>query len=111
MAGQFHVLMNEKNRRMAIEIEFQFMSICPVPTPMKGFSGTIVVTYVPDKWLVEWDSMQEWLKNMSGDVNSAEDFIAGVADVFMEIVKPCTADFELLVDCAFHLPVYIHMSK
>lgn len=98
-------------------MQMEFLSICPVPETPKPFGGVITIDYTPSQeWLtgvhrlVDWDSLQEWIKSLKSEVRCAESVAHDVFSKFIEEVDPNSASLRMDISSSFHLPVSIELT-
>ena len=97
-------------------VTFDFMVICPVPTPPKAYGGTLSITYTPrvDEGnvlrVLEWDSFGGWIKTLKLKEMSAEKMAHTVISEFIEAVDPEDATLHMVISTPFHLPAEITLK-
>jgi len=97
----------------AICVTFDFMAICPIPTPPKPYGGTISIVYTPrvDEGnvlrLLEWDFFSKWIETFKSTTLSAERIAHLVISKFIEEVDPDDATLHMEISTPLHLPVKI----
>ena len=99
-----------------ISMDFEFEAICPVPG--LPYSGTIQVSYEPKAFglshpmvrLLEWNSLQEYLKSIRGERLLAEQMAQHVLRKVEDATGAEDICVILTVESAFHLPVTVVAS-
>lgn len=74
-----------------------FASACPVLDPPEPFVGWVIVEFVPDEWLVEYVTFQEWVRRLGLDKGlSLEQMAERVFKAIWDAISP----FKLKVRCS-----------
>ncbi len=95
-----------------ITIDLPFEVICPVPEMPYG--GTLTVCYVPefkDGWvhLLEWNSLEQWLRDQRRESYLAEELACRVLDLVMLTLEDSVDRIQVTVNVtsSYHLPVKV----
>lgn len=84
-----------------VRFEAQFVSSCPVPN--LPFVGKVKVTYAPQDLLLEFMSVENWLKGMKLE-GTLEDIAAYAYDTLFDVVQPRWLRVEASAVAVVHSP-------
>lgn len=105
-------VMVEALRLHEISVTMPFEAICSVP--LKPFSGTVTITYLPKSdlgrgkvRLLEWDSLAESIRENRDIMITAEGYASLILDVVEETTQSEDIFVEVCVTSGYHLPVTV----
>ena len=85
-----------------VGFEAQFVAVCPVTDV--PFVGRATVVYTPSRLLLEFTSVENWLKEPQ--VGTVEDVAARVFDALMAVAKPLRLRVKAEAVAVVHGPAY-----
>ena len=86
-----------------VEFECEFALVCPVPN--RPYVGKVRVRYRPDKLLLEFISVQDWLSGL--DNGTVEDVCAAVFVALWEAARPRWLRVEVEAVAVVHGPARV----